>query len=117
MRMLKKTRMDGRSEGLSQGRRSAAGTATAANARQHCQTLAVGNEAHEQRTSAWAYVFRGQSAKVRECRPECSRAVDLETAAQRFRKHEGQSTAEGKPNGNAACVTSKPRAHCAAAGT
>jgi hypothetical protein len=52
MRMLKKKRMDGRSEGLSQGRRSAAGTATAANARQHCQTLAVGNEAHEQRTSA-----------------------------------------------------------------
>jgi hypothetical protein len=51
MRMLKKKRMDGRSEGLSQGRRSAAGTATAANARQHCQTLAVGNEAHEQRTS------------------------------------------------------------------
>jgi hypothetical protein len=50
-------------------------------------------------------------------RPECSRAVDLETTAQRFRKHERQSTAEGKPNGNAACVTSKPRAHCAAAGT
>jgi hypothetical protein len=55
---------------------------------------------------------KGQSAKFRECRPECSRAVDLETAAQRFRKHEGQSTAEDKPNGNAACVTSKPRAHC-----
>jgi hypothetical protein len=52
------------------------------------------------------------NGEIRVQRPECSRAVDLETAAQRFRKHEGQSTAEGKPNGNTACVTSKPRAHC-----
>jgi hypothetical protein len=42
--------------------------------------------------------FQTARSECRMQRPECrdqGRAVDLETAAQRFRKHEGKSTAEG----------------------